>query len=458
MLLNMSHHFFIFLGLVSVFNVILVHAEKCNFTSDQKISAEGIYCRDELNERQGFSKELRLTFDSKLIFDKAPVITTTARLLSNADGSVAALSFLDVVALTPAGPLLWSYTKDQNDTELAHYLYIPEPGDTKNVPNDIPIKLLLSTSTNKSVQFSVSLEFRSFLVNKSKDFNLTYGSPIVYKYLNKGNVTKRIRVHVTSSDIANLTEQTKRHKGCSACFSHCSCSMVAIQDLNTPFHQDERDVVFKSVWQTMIGRAVLDVSVGPSQAVYQDGFYVVILKKKDNSDCRLNDLDLTIDGEAEEKSTKQKITEFFQNRNSICNDTEDLIEQQRMHKESKQMNIEISEIDNDIEEITGIVLGTYVGLCLLSTVLSGAVTGLVLITGVVRIPKDPKTGLPATPFSLIQKLRLAPKANTVEQPQGHSIVKTVSEVDGIEQTNIADPQSNQTPTETKNTKCFYIET
>ena len=453
MLLNMCHHFFIFLGLLSVSKVILVHAEKCNFTSDKKISAEGINCRDELNERNGFSKELRLNFDSKLIFDKAPVITTTARLLSNADGSVTAHSFLDVIALTPAGPLLWSFTKDQNDTELAHYLYIPEQGDTKNVSNDIPIKLLLSTSTNKSVQFSVSLEFRSFVVNKSKDFNLTYGSPIVYKYLNKGNVDKRIRVHVTSSDIEHLRSQTRRYKGCSACLSRCSCSIVAIQDLNTPFHQDEDDVVFKSAWQTMIGRAVLDVSVGPSQAVYKDGFYVVILKKRDDRDCKLNDLDLTIDGKAEEKSTKQKIKEFFQDRGSMCNDTEHLIQQQPKNKQLKQMNIEITEIDNDIEETSGTVLGIYLGVGFLAFILSGYTwPRVVFITGKVRIPKDHK------PFSLLQWLGFVTKAKKADQPQGVTNNELPDDADDLETTSTRNEQGNQNPAKTRSTKCFFIET
>ena len=90
---------------------------------------------------------------------------------------------------------------------------------------------------------------------------------------------------MTRSDIEDLRTQTKRLKGCSASVAYCSCSIVTIQDLHNPFNQEERDVVFKSAWQTMIGRAVLDVDVGPKQSTHQDGFYIVILKKRNDNDC-----------------------------------------------------------------------------------------------------------------------------------------------------------------------------
>ena len=51
------------------------------------------------------------------------------------------------------------------------------------------------------------------------------------------------------------------------------CSIVTIQSLHIPFNDNERDIAFNSWWQTMLGRSVIDVDVGPG-ALFEDGFFV----------------------------------------------------------------------------------------------------------------------------------------------------------------------------------------
>ena len=272
----MVYHCYILLGLFDFSKGSTVTAGECNFPDGQTIQDGGISCQMELNSGNGYSKEIGLKFNPNLIIGRVPFITTTATLLEEVGESHKTDSFLDIVAYTSTGPSLWSYTKDQNGLKLSRYLYILEPDHENTTTQGMPIRLQFSTTTNKRVAFDVSLDFKDVAITQNETSELTYGAPVIYKYVNSDNKNKRIRVHVTRSDIEDLRTQTKRLEGCSASVAYCSCSIVTIQDLDNPFNQEERDVIFKSAWQTMIGRAVLDVDVGPKQTTYQNGFYIVI--------------------------------------------------------------------------------------------------------------------------------------------------------------------------------------
>ena len=252
MRLNVVYHCYILLGLFDFSKKLTVRAAECNFPDGKTIQDSGISCQLELNNGNGYAKEIDLKFDPNLLIGKAPFITTTAKILEEVGESHKTDSFLDVVAYTSTGPSLWSYTKDQNGLTFSRYLYILESEHETTPSQGIPIRLLFSTTTNKRVRFEVSLEFKDVAIYETQTSELTYGAPIIYKYINMDNKNKRIRVHVTRSDIEDLRTITKKRKGCSASMAHCSCSIVTIQDLNTPFNQEERDVVFKSAWQTMI--------------------------------------------------------------------------------------------------------------------------------------------------------------------------------------------------------------
>ena len=257
MRLNVVYHCCILLGLFDLSTA--VKAGGCNFPDHKKIIDGGISCRTELNNVNGYIKNISLNFNPNLIIGKAPFITTKATLLEEVGESHKTDSFLDVVAYTSTGPSLWSYTKDQNGLTFSRYLYILESEHQNTTSQGIPIRLLFSTTTNKRVRFEVSLEFKDIAITQHQTSKLTYGAPIIYKYVNIENKNKRIRVHVTRSDIEDLRTITKTRKGCSASMAHCSCSIVTIQDLNTPFNQEERDVVYKSAWQTMIGLSLIHI-------------------------------------------------------------------------------------------------------------------------------------------------------------------------------------------------------
>ena len=76
--------------------------------------------------------------------------------------------------------------------------------------------------------------------------------------------------------------------------------MVAVQRLRCPFNAEESDIVYRSKWQTMLGRAVIDVDVGGIHSSFgaltddtvetkpfRHGFFVVALTKSNDNACYL---------------------------------------------------------------------------------------------------------------------------------------------------------------------------
>ena len=217
----MVYHCYILLGLFDFSKKLTVRAAECNFPDGKTIQDSGISCQLELNNGNGYAKEIDLKFDPNLIIGKAPFITTTAKILEEVGESHKRDSFLDIVAYTSTSPSLWSYTKDQNGLKLSRYLYILEPDHENTTSQGIPIRLQFSTTTNKRVTFDVSLEFKDVTITQNQTSELPYGAPIIYKYVNSDNKNKRIRVHVTRSDIEDLRTQTKRLGGV-----QCFCGLL----------------------------------------------------------------------------------------------------------------------------------------------------------------------------------------------------------------------------------------
>ena len=373
-------------------------SDKDKHTSEPISTIQGCYYEGELNSTNGFYMEIKLDFDSNLLNGRAPVLNTNIIRLQTGYESLETNTFLDIIAYTNTGPSLWSFTEDHLIGTVSRYLYISEP---KN-DDKLSVRLVFSTTTKLKVEFNFTLEFRdiSISMNSTKNLRLSYGSPLIYKYENEDNKAKRIRVNVARKDIEVLRKQTSRREGCSKADPQsvkrlCSCSIVTIQKLDTPFNQFERDVVFDSVWQTMIGQSVIDIDVGPDEKKYKDGFYIVILKKKHDAECNLKDLDLSLDGQSDDEETDNAIDNMEVNNNcenSTKNETtgEDVIlegnctgpDTTKIHLQESvhEFTMKVTEMDNDVVTVSLIILAIYLGILIFMLLLSRVID----ITGEVR--------------------------------------------------------------------------
>ena len=121
-------------------------------------------------------------------------------------------------------------------------------------------------------------------INKEISTELDGCQPKAFRFHHEYKEEKRIRIHITRNDIIVQEKRTRNGKGCSSNLKYCSCILVSVQKINDKnegkdFNFKEKDVVYNSVWQTMIGRAVIDVDVGKDDNQYIHGFYLVMLKK-----------------------------------------------------------------------------------------------------------------------------------------------------------------------------------
>ena len=81
MRLNVVYHCYILLGLFDLPKALTVKAGGCHFPDHKRIIDGGISCRMELNNVNGYIKNISLNFNPNLIIGKAPFITTKATLL-----------------------------------------------------------------------------------------------------------------------------------------------------------------------------------------------------------------------------------------------------------------------------------------------------------------------------------------------------------------------------------------
>ena len=224
-------------------------------------------------------------------------------------------------------------------------------------------------------------DYSDIILNEPLSGYLDINSTLVFKYTVKENVAKRIRVHVTIDDIKDVKERTKAMRGCSTDITQCSCSIVSIQRLDDSYNANEKDVVHGSVWQTMIGRSVIDVVVGPETKRFRNGFYIVIVKKKDNAFCRLMDYERSLDGDIDYDGGNTKTRD----------------EGKIPGKHKIPFHIELIEIDELALRDTCITLGMYCTVFLTILVLSKSLG--VKITGKVILPDvDRKYLLPLGSF------------------------------------------------------------
>ena len=223
-------------------------------------------------------------------------------------------------------------------------------------------------------------QISSLDLNKDTFTKLEGCEPIAFKFEQTHQKHKRIRIHITREDILTQVEMTKNTTGCNSNLDHCSCILVSAQKIpdkhnNEEINFHEKDVVYHSVWQTMIGRAVIDIDIASKSNMFKRGFILVLLKKP-KTFCQSKDFDISIDGEEDMNRAKNKLQSPYE-MNSI------------------PINIELIELEGSWMTETIIVIAVYSILSVAMIILSKLIkTG---ITGMVIVPENYE------PFSLLLK-------------------------------------------------------
>ena len=303
------------------------------------------HLQGELNEQNGYVQNIRLEISYSILHGKVPVVRTYAKLKRNVYMDTTA-TLMDVIAYGTTQPELWSHTKENHENNITRYLYVPQHEGTKINNRVVTIMIEFCGTSNQEVEYGYSLELAeiNLRINTKTTAYLSVGSPSIYKFKNKGQIDRRMRVHIIRPDIETLFYQTKNRKGCSKELQYCSCTIVMIQSLDTPFHQSEEIYVgVSTLWQTMIGRSVIDVDVGGKEKYFKDGFYIVIVKTKTDVECALHD---------------KKEGEYYNTRIVGQNDT------------TFRFNVEITEMDDINYVTTTMVVCIYLFIIVISAFVS----------------------------------------------------------------------------------------
>jgi hypothetical protein len=133
--------------------------------------------------------------------------------------------------------------------------------------------------------------------------------------------------------------------------SMAGCSIVTIQPLDRDIHIEESNIAYGSRWQTMLNSSVHDIDVGSDDngifpSSYVNGFYIVVILKKDSNFCTTQDWKLRKYGQDGSKSSSE---EYKLSRNTS-------------YLNEKTIFVEITELENPTVYITLIVIGLYVTL------------------------------------------------------------------------------------------------
>ena len=298
----------------------------------------------ELNLKNDFRKEFDITIPSSLTTSKVPMITTYAKLQNDKE-SDEDTAFMEVMAFGNIEPETWSYKNEEDGHNISRYLHISR--SKANIT-----KVFITSPTRERVVFRIVLDLKEINLGLDKPTTkkLSFDSPILFKFDNVNNA-RMVRVKVERTDIESLVKQTEKREGCSHFKKECACNIVAIQNLDTPFRQLENDVAFESEWQTMIGRAVIDIDLGENNK--NKGFYLVIIRKRDIEDCMVRGIASSMGDDVDEDLGGYNVPT-----KNILNET------------SYNFQLQITELYDSNAKITGVITGVFFGLLVIMLVLS----------------------------------------------------------------------------------------
>ena len=220
-------------------------------------------------------------------------------------------TLMTVVVHTNEEPLVWYHPVDERSTSISRSLCIMDydairmqgKKDNNNYKGvNKTISIVLTIAADIKVKYKVWVKLKDISLPISKKVSRLHvppDSPAVWRY------DHRIAMMEEDPDIneTNINEAMKHHRHIRVHVESPNkelCAMVAVQKLRCPFTAQESDVVFRSKWQTMLGRAVIDVDVGGIHSSFgaltdatmdtkpfRHGFFVVALTKSNDQGCYL---------------------------------------------------------------------------------------------------------------------------------------------------------------------------
>ena len=289
-------------------NIGIAKASPCNSTTEFQIQAGSehpINCSVKLDQKDDATGVvINFNIDNQLLTSKIPILTIFFEIEKDQDHQCPEngpqldtfIGVMDVIVHTGnIQSSVWSYGCSEKEVDVSKTIYMTRfPQDSKNTKSP-KLKTYLVPTTSAIINVRVSLVMKNIgiALGESANETLTALFPLVFKYDHTENDTRRVRVHTTRTDL-NIAEVKS------------GCAIVTIQRLDRPFHYSESDVTFKSLWQTMLGRSVIDVDVGHNEgsdtpSPYKNGFFIVILRKRNETMCNHTRYDVSVDGVDDEK-------------------------------------------------------------------------------------------------------------------------------------------------------------
>ena len=317
-----------------------------------------------LNTKNGHALELHLTIPSSYLDEKALFVNTNAELenwaaIDDTD------SLIDIIAYTNSKPVVWSHLRKEKGQNISRYIYLEASKSYTQQELNIPVTIVFKAVNKLTIRLNIRIEMKDIAIGlgETKTGYLSHGSPLVYRF--NYPETTNVRVHVTRNDVLSLRKQAEDGVECSDSQENCFYSVASIQSLDVPFSEVESSVRFHSRWQDMIGRAVIDVNVGPfSDNSFRNGFYVVIVKKDTTVNCKKEN----VHGMNEKEEIHQKYN---------CS-----LDMENAYK----FNVEITSNEEDIIVISTVLVIScilfYLTLVLLSQLKIVHVTGEVIKKGI----------------------------------------------------------------------------
>ena len=254
--------------------------------------------------------------------------------------------------------LLTNYIVHKANSVESTRLYFPQFLKQSARSHVNTLALEISTNSNQTISFDLSLSFKNIEVNLNKigEATISRKMPAVWTFHNNGSRDRRMRIHVNS----NMN----------------GCSIVSVQRLNRKgrIYIREADVTYESRWQTMLNQSIIDIDL-TNGSKYEDGFVVVVVMKSSDKDCLCNDYDFRIDGRIQSGLT-----------NSQCNAV-----RKTPFNLTKTIQVVIADIDSSYSDFiykrdfsTGMVVAIYVVSAMLLVIMA-LVTDRIPIVGTVLL-------------------------------------------------------------------------
>ena len=315
-------------------------------------------------------------------------------------------TLMTAVVHTNEEPLVWFHHEDDRPKNISRSLCIMDydairkQGNEKQVENKT-ISIVLNIALDTEVSYKVWVQLKDIslpLDQKVTRLNVPPDSPAVWRYDHRVAVMKED----PNINETNINDAMKLHRHIRVHVESPNtelCAMVAVQRLRCPFTAQESDIVFRSKWQTMLGRAVIDVDVGGIHSSFgaltddtvetkpfRHGFFVVALTKSHDDRCYLRG---------------QKVKPINDSRIEV-----------KLFRE-KEFHVTLSVVDDGEAVVDGTLITLFIYVITLAFALLLSLVCKVPISGTVTIDKNNKWTRPSSILLRIKKC-----ASKTDRPRG----------------------------------------